>query len=65
MQATRSSNGRTAAARTRYDTEHFLKSTRGRYLIALNGEIVPENRRPDTTLHENDELSIMPPLKGG
>lgn len=37
----------------------------GRYLVALNGELVTERLRSATKLSEDDELSIMPPLKGG
>jgi sulfur carrier protein ThiS len=35
------------------------------YLVVLNGENVPRAQRPNTRLSENDELAIMPPLKGG
>lgn len=35
------------------------------YLITLNGTIVPPSERPDCVLSDNDQLSIMPPLKGG
>lgn len=37
----------------------------GNYLVALNGEIVPRDKRDTRTLSENDQLSVMPPLKGG
>ena len=36
-----------------------------RYLVALNGQIVPSAERARRTLVEGDELAIMPPLKGG
>ncbi len=36
-----------------------------RYLVALNGEIVPQRERAVRVLAEGDELAIMPPLKGG
>jgi sulfur carrier protein ThiS len=35
------------------------------YLVVLNGENLPKARRPNTQLSEDDELAIMPPLKGG
>ncbi len=35
------------------------------YLVALNGEIVPAKERATRVLAEHDELSIMPPLRGG
>ena len=35
------------------------------YLITLNGAIVPMSQRESATLSEADELSILPPLKGG
>lgn len=37
----------------------------GNYLVALNGEVVPRDDRSIRTLRENDQLSLMPPLKGG
>ncbi len=35
------------------------------YLVVLNGENLPKAQRPSTQLSEDDELAIMPPLKGG
>ena len=35
------------------------------YLIILNQSVVPTAERPATKLADNDELSILPPLKGG
>ncbi len=35
------------------------------YLVVLNGENLPKAQRPRTQLSEDDELAIMPPLKGG
>ena len=37
----------------------------GQYFVALNGELVPKDKRERRTLAANDKLSIMPPLKGG
>lgn len=37
----------------------------GNYLVALNGTVVPRGDRSTRTLSENDQLSVMPPLKGG
>lgn len=37
----------------------------GNYLVALNGEVVLRGERSTRTLSENDQLSVMPPLKGG
>ena len=36
-----------------------------RYLVALNGALVPSAERAAKRLAEGDELAIMPPLKGG
>ncbi len=35
------------------------------YLVVLNGTLVPKAERERRPLAENDELSILPPLKGG
>ena len=37
----------------------------GSYLVILNGDSVPKAERGSRALAENDNLSIMPPLKGG
>ena len=37
----------------------------GSYLISLNGTAIPKAARETATLHEDDTLAIMPPLKGG
>ena len=37
----------------------------GSYLVVLNGTSVPKAERASRSLAENDNLSIMPPLKGG
>lgn len=36
-----------------------------RYLVMLNGNVVPTAERPATRLSDGDELGIFPPLKGG
>ncbi len=36
-----------------------------RYLIMLNGQVVPAAQRPSVHLSDGDELGIFPPLKGG
>ena len=36
-----------------------------RYLIMLNGQVVPAAQRPTVRLSDGDELGIFPPLKGG
>lgn len=37
----------------------------GKYLISLNGEVLPRSEHARRRLSENDTLAIMPPLKGG
>ena len=36
-----------------------------KYLIAVNGDVVPQSEHAALTLSENDLVAIMPPLKGG
>ena len=36
-----------------------------RYLIAVNGTVVPQGEHSVFRLSEHDTLAIMPPLKGG
>ncbi len=35
------------------------------YLVIVNGELVPTEKRAQLRLSEGDQLSINPPLKGG
>jgi len=37
----------------------------GSYLVVLNGKGVPKAERASRRLAENDDLAIMPPLRGG
>lgn len=37
----------------------------GSYLVILNGSSVPKAERASLELADNDNLAIMPPLKGG
>jgi sulfur carrier protein ThiS len=37
----------------------------GSYLVVLNGAAVPKAERTTCRLADNDDLAIMPPLKGG
>ena len=36
-----------------------------RYLISVNGTVLPKAERPRHRLCEDDDLAIMPPLRGG
>ena len=36
-----------------------------RYLIMLNGRVVPAAQRPTIQLSDGDYIGIFPPLKGG
>jgi thiamine biosynthesis protein ThiS len=36
-----------------------------RYLIMLNGQVVPAAHRSTVALSDGDDLGIFPPLKGG
>ncbi len=44
---------------------HLRIPAADRYLIAVNGDVVPQSEHASRTLGENDSISIMPPLKGG
>jgi sulfur carrier protein ThiS len=35
------------------------------YLVILNGTAIPKAERETRALTEDDELAILPPLKGG
>jgi len=35
------------------------------YLVAVNGEVVPEKDRAGHTLASGDTVAVMPPLRGG
>lgn len=35
------------------------------YLVSLNGEVVASSERDTRVLAEEDQLAVMPPLKGG
>ncbi|GMQ76093.1 MAG: hypothetical protein BMS9Abin01_1357 [Gammaproteobacteria bacterium] len=35
------------------------------YLVSLNGAVVVTSERDTRVLAENDQLAVMPPLKGG
>lgn len=35
------------------------------YLVSLNGEVVVISERGSRVLFENDQLAVMPPIKGG
>ena len=37
----------------------------GRYLVSVNGAIVRRADQAEFILSDNDDLAIMPPLKGG
>ncbi|MSP83105.1 MAG: MoaD/ThiS family protein [Alphaproteobacteria bacterium] len=44
---------------------HLGLPTAERYMVALNGGLLPSAERPTRVLVDDDELAIMPPLKGG
>ena len=51
---------------TPMDVVHRLgMPTDGKYLIAVNGDVVPRSEHAVFKLSESDTLAIMPPLKGG
>ena len=37
----------------------------GSYLVIVNDELLPEERRGEVRLRDGDRLSINPPLRGG
>ena len=47
---------------------HLVTSTgqiRPSLLVALNGTAVPRDVAGSTTLHEDDEVALLPPIAGG
>ena len=40
-------------------------SVNDRYLIAVNGDVVPQGEQTTRRLADSDSVSIMQPLKGG
>ena len=51
---------------TPLDVVHRLRlPAKDRYLIAVNGEVVPHSEHGKFALSENDTIAIMTPLKGG
>ena len=51
---------------TPLDVVHRLRlPVKDRYLIAVNGEVVPHSEHGKFELSENDSIVIMAPLKGG
>ena len=54
-----------AAGATPADVMSQLGLPEGSYLVVLNGSSVPKAERASLQLADNDNLAIMPPLKGG
>jgi thiamine biosynthesis protein ThiS len=55
-----------ASGSTPLDIMRSLELPEGdRYLIMLNGQVVPAAQRPTVRLSDGDDLGIFPPLKGG
>lgn len=54
-----------AEGATPADVMSQLGLPEGAYLVILNGNSVPKAERASLQLADNDNLSIMPPLKGG
>lgn len=51
---------------TPVDVLHRLRMpTENRYLIAVNGDVIPMSEHAEFALSENDTIAIMLPLKGG
>ena len=45
--------------------EHLGIQTTRRLLIICNGNVVPPSDRTTTVLHNDDQLSLMPPITAG
>lgn len=45
--------------------KHLGAPVDGNYLIVVNGESVPPSKRGDLIVSDGDNVSLMPPLKGG
>ena len=57
---------RVASGATPLDVMRQLRMPLGdSYLVSLNGTVVRTAERETRVLEENDQLAIMPPLKGG
>lgn len=57
---------RVEAGATPLDVMRMLGMPLGdRYLVSLNGSVVRQAERGTRVLDEDDQLAIMPPLKGG
>ena len=54
-----------AEGATPADVMSQLGLPEGSYLVVLNGSSVPKAERASLQLADNDNLAIMPPLKGG
>ncbi len=54
-----------AEGATPADVMSQLGLPEGSYLVVLNGSSVPKAERARLQLADNDNLAIMPPLKGG
>ncbi len=54
-----------AEGATPADVMSQLGLPEGSYLVILNGSSVPKAERASRQLADNDNLAIMPPLKGG
>ena len=44
---------------------HLGMPANDKYLIAVNGDVLPRSEHAEFKLSESDIVAIMPPLKGG